>query len=73
MSSRTRKLEFIASFPERFGLEDAILKLVRRKGADWLTDEQIADIVALKLRDSRSARRDAAHNRAIATANRRAA
>lgn len=62
MSTRERKLRVIG---DKYALYRAVDDMLIHKGADWLTDEQIGDLIHQKLVDNRSRRRIERHNRAI--------
>lgn len=61
MSTRERKLRFLRDGGE-YVLRDAVMSAFIRHGPDWLTDEQLADMVRENVRDWRSrARRNREH------------
>lgn len=62
MSSRERKLLFLG---DRHALSRAVGEMLATQGADWLTEEQIGDLVRNELVNIRFRRRNDRHNRAI--------
>jgi hypothetical protein len=66
-STRERKIKFIDGFG-RDSLRVGVTEALAQFGADWLTDEQITDIVRNKIDDWRYASRRNARNRAIRAA-----
>lgn len=52
-ATRERKLRFINGFG-RNGLRDALVEILAREGDDFLTDEQIDAIVAMRVEDART-------------------
>lgn len=51
-ATRERKLQFINSFGYN-ALERAVVEMLRRKEAPWLTDDQIDDIASKMVDDAR--------------------
>lgn len=51
-ATREKKLKFIRSFGP-YALEQAVTKMLDRKEAPWLTDEQIDDITSQMVSDAR--------------------
>lgn len=67
-TTRERKLEFMHSFGRK-ALETAIMEAVCRFGADnFLTDEQLDEIVSVQVSDARAATRRRLRNRRISRA-----
>lgn len=67
MATRDRKLEFIASFG-RDELASMASEMVRRHGADFLTDAQIDEITSMKVEEERWLRHHKIRNRERAMA-----
>ncbi len=64
-ATRERKLEFMHSFGRR-ALETAIMEAVHRFGVDnFLTDEQLDEIVSVQVEDARADIRRRVRNRRI--------
>jgi len=66
-STRERKTKFIEDFG-RDALRVAVGEMLAMYGSDWLTDEQVLDIVRDRIADWRSASRRNIRNRAIQAA-----
>jgi hypothetical protein len=66
-TSRERRLEFIADFGKR-SMETGVSEMLAMYGSDWLTDEQIQDIVRDKIEGWRRASKQRIRNRAIQAA-----
>lgn len=66
-STRERKIKFIEDFG-RDSLRVGVTEALAQFGTDWLTDEQITDIVRNKIDDWRYASRRNVRNRAIQAA-----
>jgi hypothetical protein len=66
-SSRERKERFMRDFGS-CALRQAVVAAFDRLGADWLTDEQLDDIVRRQVDDWRLTQRLNLRNRALATA-----
>ena len=49
MTTQARKLQFVRERLGPYGLGTAAQAMVNRKGADWLTDEQIQEIFAAEV------------------------
>jgi len=70
-ASRKRQAEFMRSFGDS-ALVDAVAAMIRRQGPDWLTDEQLSEVVSKQVADARRGARTTRRNRRIA-ADRKAA
>jgi hypothetical protein len=66
-STRERKIKFIEDFG-RDALRIAVGEMLAMYGSDWLTDEQVLDIVRDRIADWRGASRRNIRNRAIQVA-----
>lgn len=66
-TTRERRLEFIAEFGRR-SLETGVSEMLALYGPDWLTDDQVEDIVRDKIEGWRIGVRQAIRNRAIQAA-----
>lgn len=71
-ASRKRQVEFMRSFGGDAALIDAVAAMIRRYGPDWLTDQQLTEVVAQQVSDARWSARNTRRNRRIA-AERKAA
>ena len=60
ITTRERKLDFIG---DKYCLYRAVDTMLMRKGTDWLTDEQLEDLVRMVLADRRSSDRFNRRNR----------
>jgi hypothetical protein len=65
-ASRKRQVEFLRSFGDS-ALIDAVAAMVRRHGPDWLTDEQLSEVVSKQVADARWSARNTRRNRRIAS------
>lgn len=63
-TSRERQMKFIEDFG-RDSLRTGVTEALACFGPDWLTDEQVTDIVRDKIDGWRRASRNTIHNRAI--------
>ena len=63
-STRERKIKFIEDFG-RDALRGAVGEMLAMYGSDWLTDEQVLDIVQDRIAGWRRASRQNIRNRAI--------
>lgn len=63
MATRERKIEFMESFGGRYTLTEAVTESFRRNGPDWLTDEQLDEIVRARIADWRFTERLNRENR----------
>lgn len=63
-TTRERQMKFIEDFGRR-SLETGVTEMLVKFGPDWLTDEQVTDIVQDKIEDWRSTSRRNIRNRAI--------
>jgi len=63
-TSRERQMKFIEDFG-RDALRNGVTEMLVSFGPDWLTDEQVQDIVRDKIIDWRSASRRNIRNQAI--------
>jgi len=70
-ASRKRQVEFMRSFGDT-ALIDAVAAMIRRYGPEWLTDQQMSEVVAQQVSDARWSARNTRRNRRIA-AERKAA
>ena len=64
MVSRTRKIRFINEFGT-FALMKAVAAAFERNGPDWLTDEQLDEIVRQQVKDWRATARMNRRNREL--------
>lgn len=64
-TSRKRQVEFMRSFGDT-ALIDAVAAMIRRYGANWLSDEQLSEVVAQQVSDARWSARNTRRNRRIA-------
>ena len=65
MSTRERKIRFIQGFGA-YALHRAVEQAFRQNGPDWLTDEQLDEIVHAQVADYRATQHRNMRNRAIA-------
>ncbi|WP_029073543.1 hypothetical protein [Kaistia adipata] len=65
-ASRKRQVEFMRSFGDS-ALTDAVAAMIRRHGPDWLTDEQLSEVVSKQVADARWTARNTRRNRRIAS------
>lgn len=52
MTTRERKIKFMSD-GGRDTLREAVADMIRSKGADWLTDDQLSDLVSKYVADWR--------------------
>lgn len=64
MTDLKRKVSFING-GSQYGLSEAVLAMIRRKGAEWLTEEQMAELVAQKIAEERLSQRMQRRSREI--------
>ena len=64
MTDPFRKALFIGGI-DQYGFADAVLKMLRRKGPSWLTEEQMAELIAQKIADERLSQRMQRRSREI--------
>ncbi|WEK50354.1 MAG: hypothetical protein P0Y66_22375 [Candidatus Kaistia colombiensis] len=65
-ASRKRQVEFMRSFGDG-ALMDAVAAMIRRHGPNWLTDEQIAEVVSQQVSDARWTARNTRRNRRLSS------
>lgn len=70
-ASRKRQVEFMRSFGDT-ALIDAVAAMIRRYGPDWVSDEQLYEVVAQQVSDARWTARNTRRNRRL-VADRKAA
>jgi UTP-glucose-1-phosphate uridylyltransferase len=64
MTDLKRKVSFING-SSQYGLGEAVLEMLRRKGPSWLTEEQMAELIAQKIAEERSSQRMQRRSREI--------
>jgi hypothetical protein len=64
MTDLKRKVSFING-ASQYGLAEAVLAMIRRKGPSWLTEEQMAELIAQKIADERLSQRMQRRSREI--------
>jgi hypothetical protein len=64
MTDLKRKVSFING-SSQYGLNEAVLEMIRRKGPSWLTEEQMAELIAQKIADERLSQRMQRRSREI--------
>jgi len=65
-ASRKRQVEFMRSFGDD-ALIDAVVQMIRQYGADWITDQQLSEVVSKQVADARWTARNTRRNRRLSS------